>query len=189
MILKKANIVWRKSTLKTEQKDNIALLRQAFSVCGLPYKLMENTIRKAGWLSAEAEGPYPKFGLNVKIDDAIHTPIEHKKVCYLHNGSLWVGLSSRTKMDWESKERWLGWIFIVVSRWGHVRVCEWKGPCIVWISCCSQRNTQTFLSTCPDVWQKEKMEGWGIKATSNKTFENGVRFPITKANAFCPTST
>lgn len=49
--------------------------------------------------SAEVEGPHPKLCLNVKIDDAIHTPIGHITFCDLHNGNLWAGLSRRSKMD------------------------------------------------------------------------------------------
>lgn len=56
-------------------------------------------------ISAEVEGPHPKLGLNVKTDDAIRTQIGDKTFSDLHNGSLWAGLSRRSKMDWESKER------------------------------------------------------------------------------------
>lgn len=56
-------------------------------------------------ISAEVEGPHPKLGLNVKTDDAIYTQIGHKTFSDLHNGSPWAGLSHRSKMDWESKER------------------------------------------------------------------------------------
>ena len=119
-------------------------------------------------ISAEVERPHPKLGLNVKTDDAMHTPIGHITFCDLHNGSLWASLSRRSKMDWESKERWLAWVFTVVSGWHWVRVCAWNGLFIVWISCCSQRKAWTFISACPDMGQKWKGEGRGINSARSR---------------------
>lgn len=65
--------------------------------------------------------PCSKLGLNVKINDALHTPRGYEKI-NLTNGGLWEEQGNPLKQvwnGWQGKKRRLAWVFIEVRMWSQ----------------------------------------------------------------------
>lgn len=94
------------------------------------------------WSSAEVDEPHIKSGSVAETDNIKYTPRGYEKVYY--HWRLWgirPGISSRSKMAWESKERRLACIYIVIRGWGQGKHC-WtlEGTCMVRIPHRHQRK-------------------------------------------------
>ena len=123
------------------------------------------------WSSAEVDEPHIKSGSVTETDNIKYTPRGYEKVYYQwRHWGIRPGISSRSKMAWESKERRLACVYIMIGGGVRVSIAEhWKG--LAWLEFptgTKGRSTLAFSSAYTDVAHKEKKEGWDLKDAAVK---------------------